>query len=70
MSECYCCQDMRRPDEMPIHIDGVCIWCQFACEKRKIENLQAEVEKLEARLKPLLKFEHATLVSVKHGGDE
>ena len=33
-------------------------------------ELQAEVEKLEARLKPLLKFEHATLVSVKNGEDK
>ena len=42
-------------------LDGHCHVCK---------ELKTKVEKLEARLKPLLKFEHATLVSVKNGEDK
>lgn len=31
---------------MPTHIDDVCIWCQYASEKRKTEDLQAQVDRL------------------------
>ena len=46
-----------------------CVVCGMDAEA-VVKELQAEVEKLEARLKPLLKFEHATLVSVKNGEDK
>ena len=56
MSECYCCQDMRRVEEMPTHIDDVCIWCQYASEKRKTEDLQTDLAKSQKRVEELEAF--------------